>query len=112
MRLGMFCTTAVSHLMGIRTVRCGPTRLYRHLVAPAEWLSTMQSKTSLTRSRLIRTSRRTGAGAENAYRNLQTQAQIRHREPDDALRHLGSRSRRHGPPAPPPMKPWRRLGGA
>jgi hypothetical protein len=33
MRLGMFCTTAVSHLIGIRTGALRPDRLYRHLVA-------------------------------------------------------------------------------
>lgn len=33
MRLGMFCTTAVAHLVGIRSSALRPDRLYRHLVA-------------------------------------------------------------------------------
>ena len=33
MRLGMFCTTAVSHLVGIRSGALRPSRLFRHLVA-------------------------------------------------------------------------------
>lgn len=32
-RLGMFCTTAVSHLLGIRCVAWRPDGLYRHLIA-------------------------------------------------------------------------------
>ncbi len=33
MRLGMFCTTAVSHLIGIRCSALRPDALFRHLVA-------------------------------------------------------------------------------
>ena len=33
MRLGMFCTTAVSHLVGLRCGALRPDALYRHLVA-------------------------------------------------------------------------------
>lgn len=33
MRLGMFCTTAVSHLIGLRCVALRPDALYRRLVA-------------------------------------------------------------------------------
>ena len=33
MRLGMFCTTAVSHLVGIRSGALRPDALYRHIVA-------------------------------------------------------------------------------
>jgi hypothetical protein len=33
MRLGMFCTTAVAHLVGIRSSALRPDRLFRHLVA-------------------------------------------------------------------------------
>lgn len=33
LRLGMFCTTAVAHLLGIRTSALRPDALYRHLVA-------------------------------------------------------------------------------
>ena len=33
MRLGMFCTTAIAHLLGIRTSALRPDTLYRHLVA-------------------------------------------------------------------------------
>jgi hypothetical protein len=31
MRLGMFCTTAVSHLIGVRCSALRPDALYRHL---------------------------------------------------------------------------------
>jgi hypothetical protein len=33
MRLGMFCTTAVAHLIGVRSRALRPDRLFRHLVA-------------------------------------------------------------------------------
>jgi hypothetical protein len=33
MRLGLFCTTAVSHLIGLRCGALRPDALYRHLVA-------------------------------------------------------------------------------
>jgi hypothetical protein len=33
MRLGMFCTTAVSHLIGVRCAALRPDALYRHLIA-------------------------------------------------------------------------------
>lgn len=33
MRLGLFCTTAVSHLLGLRCVALRPDALYRHLIA-------------------------------------------------------------------------------
>jgi hypothetical protein len=33
MRLGMFCTTAVAHLIGIRSSALRPDRLFRHLIA-------------------------------------------------------------------------------
>lgn len=33
MRLGLFCTTAVSHLLGLRCSALRPDALYRHLVA-------------------------------------------------------------------------------
>src|SRR5258708_7832067 len=33
LRLGMFCTTAVSHLLGLRCSALRPDALYRHLVA-------------------------------------------------------------------------------
>lgn len=33
MRLGMFCTTAVAHLVGVRSSALRPDRLFRHLVA-------------------------------------------------------------------------------
>lgn len=33
MRLGMFCTTAVAHLIGVRSSALRPDRLFRHLVA-------------------------------------------------------------------------------
>lgn len=33
MRLGLFCTTAVSHLLGLRCSALRPIALYRHLVA-------------------------------------------------------------------------------
>jgi hypothetical protein len=33
MRLGMFCTTAIAHLIGIRSSALRPDRLFRHLVA-------------------------------------------------------------------------------
>jgi hypothetical protein len=33
MRLGMFCTTAVAHLIGLRSGALRPDALYRHLVA-------------------------------------------------------------------------------
>lgn len=33
MRLGLFCTTAVSHLLGVRCAALRPDALYRHLTA-------------------------------------------------------------------------------
>ena len=33
MRLGLFCTTAVSHLLGVRCAALRPDALYRHLIA-------------------------------------------------------------------------------
>jgi hypothetical protein len=49
MRLGMFCTTAVSHLIGVRCAALRPDALYRHLIASGGILRDDESTTANNR---------------------------------------------------------------
>jgi hypothetical protein len=51
MRLGMFCTTAVAHLIGVRSSALRPDRLYRHLVAQGGLVSEYESGCPATTDR-------------------------------------------------------------
>jgi hypothetical protein len=50
MRLGMFCTTAVAHLIGVRCASLRPDALYRHLIASGGILRDDESTTANTSS--------------------------------------------------------------
>jgi hypothetical protein len=68
MRLGLFCTTAVSHLIGVRCGALRPDALFRHLVAQGGVVrddGPIQCAPDSCRSEPCG---RTGAGAENLDR--------------------------------------------
>lgn len=61
MRLGMFCTTAIAHLVGIRSSALRPDRLFRHLVAAGGVVIDDASRQATDRGR-PEPCRATGAG--------------------------------------------------
>lgn len=61
MRLGMFCTTAVAHLVGVRCAALRPDALYRKLIASGGILRDNGTATATNRDR-SKPRRRAGAG--------------------------------------------------
>jgi len=51
MRLGLFCTTSVSHLIGVRCAALRPDALYRHLIAKGGTVLDDAAKTAGTAGR-------------------------------------------------------------
>lgn len=68
MRLGMFCTTAVAHLIGVRCAALRPDALYRHLIAKGGTVIDDATKRKTTDRRGSEPCGRQGAGSEDLDR--------------------------------------------
>lgn len=65
MRLGMFCTSSISHLIGIASGALRPDTLYRHLVAKGGVVRDYATRVQAKDRRRSELCGRTGEGAEN-----------------------------------------------
>lgn len=87
MRLGMFCTTAIAHLVGLRCVAMRPDALYRRMIqvgGTAQDHGHSKPTTDRTRSE---SGERAAAGAELADLGPAESIAVRYGEPDGSLWH-------------------------